>query len=53
MHDWVTQTVGVMPALLTALQKQGFHIVTVSSLLRGKALLPGQIFPKDARTTSE
>jgi Predicted xylanase/chitin deacetylase len=53
MHDWVTQTVDVMPDLLKALRKKGFHIVTVHSLLRGKTLDPGEVFPKDARTSVE
>jgi peptidoglycan/xylan/chitin deacetylase (PgdA/CDA1 family) len=53
LHDWVTQTVDVMPALLTALKKKGFHIVTVNSLLRGRTLDPGETFPKNARTSTE
>ncbi|GLW05551.1 deacetylase [Microtetraspora sp. NBRC 13810] len=46
MHDWVEQTVQVMPKLLTELEKQGYHMVTVSQLLRnGKKLQPGEIYP--------
>ncbi|MEV5413835.1 polysaccharide deacetylase family protein [Thermopolyspora sp. NPDC052614] len=48
MHDWVTQTVDVMPALLKALKERGFHVVPVSALLRGKKLAPGEVWPKDA-----
>jgi len=48
MHDWVTQTVDAMPALLTALKKKGFHVVPVSALLRGKKLQPGEVWPNDA-----
>lgn len=53
MHDWVTQTIDVMPALLTALKKKGFHVVPVSALLRGKTLEPGEVWPKDATVTAE
>lgn len=53
LHDWVTQTVDVMPRLLTALKKQGFHVVTVSSLLRGRTLEPGEVWPKDATISPE
>ncbi|MFD0655783.1 polysaccharide deacetylase family protein [Thermocatellispora tengchongensis] len=46
MHDWVQQTVTVMPRLLTALEKQGYHMVTVTDLLRdGRKLEPGEIYP--------
>lgn len=46
MHDWVEQTVQVMPRLLKSLKKQGYHMVTVSSLLRdGRKLQPGEIYP--------
>ncbi len=53
MHDWVTQTVEVMPDLLKALRKKGFHIVTVDDLLRGRTLKPGEVYPKDARKEIE
>jgi len=52
MHDWVTQTVDVMPRLLTGLKKKGFHVVPVESLLRGKKLQPGEVFPPDATISS-
>ncbi|MER6825914.1 polysaccharide deacetylase family protein [Streptosporangium sp. NPDC000563] len=45
MHDWVEQTVKVMPKLLTALQKQGYHVVAVSSLRGAKATQPGDVYP--------
>jgi peptidoglycan/xylan/chitin deacetylase (PgdA/CDA1 family) len=53
MHDWVTQTVEVMPDLLKALHKKGFHVVTVDDLLRGRTLRPGEVYPKDARKEIE
>jgi Predicted xylanase/chitin deacetylase len=52
MHDWVTQTVDVMPRLLTGLKKKGFHVVPVDALLRGKKLQPGEVFPPDATISS-
>lgn len=45
MHDWVEQTVKVMPKLLDALRKQGYHVVSVSSLRGGGSLQPGDIYP--------
>ncbi|MDP9862971.1 MULTISPECIES: polysaccharide deacetylase family protein [Streptosporangium] len=45
MHDWVEQTVKVMPKLLTALQKQGYHVVAVSSLRGAKDLQAADIYP--------
>ncbi|GAA3137111.1 polysaccharide deacetylase family protein [Streptosporangium carneum] len=48
MHDWVEQTVKVMPKLIAALQKQGYHIVSVSSLRGAGKLEPGDIYPADA-----
>ncbi|MET8049955.1 MULTISPECIES: polysaccharide deacetylase family protein [unclassified Streptosporangium] len=57
MHDWVEQTVKVMPKLLTALQKQGYHMVAVSSLRGAKATKAGEVYPvgseKDEDLTSE
>lgn len=55
MHDWVAQTVTVMPKLLTALQKQGYHVVAVSSL-RGagaKELKAGDIYPVGSEKDEE
>lgn len=48
MHDWVEQTVKVMPRLLTTLRKQGYHVVPVSSLRGGEDLRPGDIYPVGA-----
>ncbi len=45
MHDWVPQTVTVMPKLLAALQKQGYHVVAVSSLRGAKATKAGDVYP--------
>ncbi|MGC5013743.1 polysaccharide deacetylase family protein [Streptosporangium sp. DT93] len=45
MHDWVEQTVKVMPKLLAALQKQGYHVVSVSSLRGAKATVAGDVYP--------
>ncbi|MFI6506660.1 polysaccharide deacetylase family protein [Streptosporangium sp. NPDC050855] len=57
MHDWVEQTVKVMPKLLASLQKQGYHVVSVSSLRGAKATAPGDVYPvgseKDEGLTSD
>lgn len=57
MHDWVEQTVKVMPKLLVALQKQGYHVVAVSSLRGAKGVKAGDIYPvgseKDQDLSSE
>ncbi|MEV8633382.1 polysaccharide deacetylase family protein [Streptosporangium sp. NPDC051023] len=45
MHDWVEQTVKVMPKLIATLQKQGYHLVSVSSLRGAEDLQPGDIYP--------
>ncbi|MER7127658.1 polysaccharide deacetylase family protein [Streptosporangium saharense] len=45
MHDWVEQTVKVMPKLIAALQKQGYHVVSVSSLRGANKLEAGAIYP--------
>ncbi|WP_433251700.1 polysaccharide deacetylase family protein [Streptosporangium sp. CA-135522] len=45
MHDWVEQTVKVMPKLLAALQKEGYHVVAVSSLRGAKDLKAADIYP--------
>lgn len=45
LHDVVPHTVKAMPAVLTALKKQGYHLVTVSTLLGGEPLRAGQTFP--------
>ncbi|MBG0813553.1 polysaccharide deacetylase family protein [Planomonospora sp. ID82291] len=48
MHDWVAQTVTVMPRLLAELKKQGYHVVAVSSLPGFTALKPAEVFPAGA-----
>ncbi|GIH89505.1 polysaccharide deacetylase family protein [Planobispora siamensis] len=48
MHDWVEQTVTVMPKLVAALKKQGYHLVAVSSLPGAKSLKPAAIYPAGA-----
>lgn len=57
MHDWVEQTVKVMPKLLVTLQKQGYHVVPVSLLRGAKATKPGEVYPigseKDEDLTSD
>jgi peptidoglycan/xylan/chitin deacetylase (PgdA/CDA1 family) len=45
MHDVVPHTVRAMPGILTTLEKKGYHVVTVSTLLRGRPLSPGETFP--------
>src|SRR5690606_30708012 len=53
MHDWVKATVDVMPRLLKDLKKQGYHMVTVSDLLRGRKLEPGEVYPKQDKEEQE
>ncbi|MEV4106382.1 polysaccharide deacetylase family protein [Nonomuraea sp. NPDC049695] len=50
MHDWVKQTVDGMPSLIKTLQKKGYHLVTVSEVLKGENanLEPGDTFPVPA-----
>ncbi|GAA3467143.1 polysaccharide deacetylase family protein [Nonomuraea roseola] len=45
MHDWVKQTVDSMPSLIKTLQNKGYHLVTVSELIKDQKLEPGDIFP--------
>jgi peptidoglycan/xylan/chitin deacetylase (PgdA/CDA1 family) len=45
MHDVVPHTVKAMPRILSTLEKQGYHVVTVSTVARGKGLAPGDTFP--------
>lgn len=45
MHDWVKQTVDGMPALIKTLQNKGYHLVTVSDVVKNEDLKPGDIFP--------
>jgi peptidoglycan-N-acetylglucosamine deacetylase len=48
MHDWVKQTVDGMPALIKTLKNKGYHLVTVSDVVKGEGLEPGDIFPVPA-----
>ncbi|MET7463576.1 polysaccharide deacetylase family protein [Nonomuraea sp. NPDC005501] len=45
MHDTVPQTVRAMPAILKELKKQGYHLVTVPTLLGGRTPDAGVSFP--------
>ncbi|MBB6547944.1 polysaccharide deacetylase family protein [Nonomuraea rubra] len=45
MHDWVKQTVDGMPSLIKTLQNKGYHLVTVSDVVKKENLEPGDIFP--------
>jgi len=45
MHDWVKQTVDGMPALIKTLQNKGYHLVTVSEVIKDQKLEPGDAFP--------
>jgi peptidoglycan/xylan/chitin deacetylase (PgdA/CDA1 family) len=46
MHDWVRETIDAMPRIVTALQKQGYHLVNVSTLFQGTKLVSGEIYPR-------
>ncbi|MFI6595199.1 polysaccharide deacetylase family protein [Nonomuraea sp. NPDC050536] len=48
MHDWVKQTVDGMPSLIKTLQAKGYHLVTVSEVIKDENLQPGDIFPEPA-----
>lgn len=45
MHDVVPQTVRAMPGILRELKKRGYHLVTVSALLKGRRLGAGESYP--------
>jgi peptidoglycan-N-acetylglucosamine deacetylase len=45
MHDIWPETVKAMPKILTTLEKKGYHVVPVTSLLRGTQLTAGEIYP--------
>jgi peptidoglycan/xylan/chitin deacetylase (PgdA/CDA1 family) len=45
MHDWVKQTVDAMPSIIKSLQAKGYHLVTVSDIVKRQDLKPGDIFP--------
>ncbi|WP_308250935.1 polysaccharide deacetylase family protein [Nonomuraea rhizosphaerae] len=45
MHDWVKQTVDVMPSLVKLLQSRGYTLVKVSDIIKSQNLQPGDAFP--------
>ncbi|NUT42868.1 MAG: polysaccharide deacetylase family protein [Thermoactinospora sp.] len=45
MHDWVKQTVDVMPKIITLLKKRGYTLVTVSEVIKQYDIQPGDTFP--------
>ncbi|WP_433517267.1 polysaccharide deacetylase family protein [Nonomuraea sp. CA-143628] len=45
MHDWVKQTVDVMPSLVQLLQSRGYTLVKVSDIIKSQNLQPGDAFP--------
>ncbi|RVX43209.1 peptidoglycan/xylan/chitin deacetylase (PgdA/CDA1 family) [Nonomuraea polychroma] len=45
MHDWVKQTVEAMPSIIKTLQGKGYHLVTVSDIVKRQNLKPGDVFP--------
>ncbi|GGO12468.1 deacetylase [Microbispora rosea subsp. aerata] len=45
LHDIVPETVKAMPSVLTALEKQNYKFVTLTTLLQGRTLRPGEIYP--------
>jgi peptidoglycan/xylan/chitin deacetylase (PgdA/CDA1 family) len=48
MHDWVKQTVDAMPSIIKTLENKGYHLVTVSDVVKQQNLQPGDIFPVPA-----
>ena len=48
MHDWVKQTVDGMPSIIKSLQNKGYHLVTVSEVVKRQNLAAGDIFPVPA-----
>ena len=45
MHETVKETVQSLPAVLERLSKQGYRFVTVSTLMEGEEVTPGQVYP--------
>ncbi|MEU4578468.1 polysaccharide deacetylase family protein [Nonomuraea sp. ATR24] len=45
MHDWVKQTVDAMPSIIRTLQKNGYHLVKVSDIVKHENLKAGDTFP--------
>jgi peptidoglycan/xylan/chitin deacetylase (PgdA/CDA1 family) len=48
MHDWVKQTVDAMPSIIKTLQKNGYHLVKVTDIIKHENLKPGDTFPLPA-----
>jgi peptidoglycan/xylan/chitin deacetylase (PgdA/CDA1 family) len=47
MHETVKETVDSMPKVLATLAKEGYYFVTVSKLLEGQKLVPGESYPQN------
>ncbi|MEW9526905.1 polysaccharide deacetylase family protein [Microbispora sp. NPDC049125] len=47
MHETVKETIESLPAVLKDLTEQGYHFVTVSTLLEGQKIIPGQVYPEE------
>ncbi len=45
MHETIKETVESMPEVLQTLTAEGYSFVTVSTLLEGQELTPGQVYP--------
>ncbi|MBB2742377.1 UNVERIFIED_ORG: peptidoglycan/xylan/chitin deacetylase (PgdA/CDA1 family) [Microbispora rosea subsp. rosea] len=45
MHETIKETVESMPEVLQTLSAEGYSFVTVSTLLEGQELTPGQVYP--------
>ncbi|MGI5162083.1 polysaccharide deacetylase family protein [Microbispora sp. CA-102843] len=45
LHDIVPETVKAMPGVLTELEKQHYKFVTLTTLLQGRKLRPGEVYP--------
>ncbi|MGW5262182.1 polysaccharide deacetylase family protein [Microbispora sp. NPDC004025] len=45
LHDIVPETVKAMPGVLAALEKEHYKFVTLTTLLQGRKLRPGEIYP--------
>ncbi|TQS25951.1 polysaccharide deacetylase family protein [Microbispora sp. KK1-11] len=50
MHETVKETVESMPEVLQTLTAEGYSFVTVSTLLEGQELTPGQVYPDRSGT---
>ncbi|MEU7881705.1 polysaccharide deacetylase family protein [Microbispora bryophytorum] len=49
LHDIVPETVKAMPGVLTALEKRHYKFVTLTTLLQGRTLRPGEVYPPRGR----